>query len=414
MSAGDPTTSEPSDGDLTTPAQSALAARRKPSEAFGNTAVPVGLKNVAGIIWRVLLILIAVALFVTFIGFLGGVALALFFSAIVAALGIPVQARLVKVMPNALATTLTLLMLFVGVSVVFAFILRSVITEASGLAAAAQQGLTQIEDWLKTGPLQMTDNAISQLLQQAQTWLSGEGVAIAKEVPDTLGNLGDFITAGSVAIFGCFFFINSGKEIWGWVMSWVPGHIRTEVDDCGQEGWNTLSGYTRVILIVAFFDGLLVGIGLQILGVPLAAALAVIVMFGALIPVIGAPVATLFAAVVALATEGPGIALLVVGLTIVVGSFDGDIMQPLIMGHAVQLHPLAIVSAIAFGTLTFGIIGALIAVPILGTIYSIAKYLSGRSLPPRLVPPRERRKPRWPKFIRKHRHSTAPAPASST
>jgi predicted PurR-regulated permease PerM len=395
MSAGDPTTSEPSDGDLTTPAQSALAARRKPSEAFGNTAVPVGLKNVAGIIWRVLLILIAVALFVTFIGFLGGVALALFFSAIVAALGIPVQARLVKVMPNALATTLTLLMLFVGVSVVFAFILRSVITEASGLAAAAQQGLTQIEDWLKTGPLQMTDNAISQLLQQAQTWLSGEGVAIAKEVPDTLGNLGDFITAGSVAIFGCFFFINSGKEIWGWVMSWVPGHIRTEVDDCGQEGWNTLSGYTRGILIVAFFDGLLVGIGLQIL-------------------VIGAPVATLFAAVVALATEGPGIALLVVGLTIVVGSFDGDIMQPLIMGHAVQLHPLAIVSAIAFGTLTFGIIGALIAVPILGTIYSIAKYLSGRSLPPRLVPPRERRKPRWPKFIRKHRHSTAPAPASST
>ncbi|NQU37059.1 MAG: AI-2E family transporter, partial [Actinobacteria bacterium] len=166
-------------------------------------------------------------------------------------------------------------------------------------------------------------------------------------------------------------------------------------------------------IIVAFFDGLLVGIGLAILGVPLAAALAVIVMFGALIPVIGAPIATLFAAVVALATEGVFIALLVVGLTVVVGSFDGDIMQPLIMGHAVQLHPLAIVSAIAFGTLTFGIVGALIAVPILGTVYSIAKYLSGRSLPPRLMPPHERRKPRWPKFMRKRHRSSAPTPANA-
>ncbi len=119
----------------------------------------------------------------------------------------------------------------------------------------------------------------------------------------------------------------------------------------------------------------------------MAGALTVVVMFGALIPVIGAPIATLFAAVVALATEGAFTALLVVALTVIVGSFDGDVMQPLIMGHAVSLHPLAIVSAIAFGTLTFGIIGALIAVPILGTVYSVAKYLSGRSLPPRLLPP---------------------------
>jgi predicted PurR-regulated permease PerM len=178
--------------------------------------------------------------------------------------------------------------------------------------------------------------------------------------------------------------------------------VRTQVDDCGQAGWQTLSGYTRGIIIIAFFDGLLVGIGLVILGVPLAAALAVVVMFGALIPVIGAPIATLFAAVVALATEGLWTALLVVALTVVVGSFDGDILQPLIMGHAVQLHPLAIVSVIAFGTLSFGIMGALLAVPIAGTVYSIAKYLTGRMPPPRLQAPRERHYPRWyPKRFRR-------------
>ncbi len=393
---------------------SASTPRRKPSDAFGNAAVPVSLKNIAGIIWRLLLVLVAIFLVVAFVGFLGGVALALFFSAIVAALGIPIQTRLAKFMPNALATVTTLLALFIGVSVILAFVVRSVITEASGIGTAAQQGLSQIEDWLKTGPLQMTDNAVSELLQQAQKWLAGEGVAIAEAIPDTLGNFGDFITAASVAIFGCFFFINSGKQIWGWAMSWVPEHVRTEVDDCGQAGWETLSGYTRGIIIIAFLDGLLVGIGLAILGVPLAAALAVIVMFGALIPVIGAPIATMFAAVVALATEGVVTALLVVGLTVIVGSFDGDILQPIIMGHAVQLHPLAIVSAIAFGTLTFGIVGALIAVPILGTVYSIAKYLSGRSLPPRLTPKKPRKKPHWPKFMRKPHRSISPTPANPT
>ncbi len=196
--------------------------------------MPQGLKNVAGITWRVFLVLFGIFVFVAFVGFLGGVAIALFFSAIVAALGSPVQRRLAKRLPNALATVLTLLLLIISTIVILTFVVRSVLTESAGLADAAQSGLTQIEDWLKTGPLQMTDTAVNSLLQQAQDWLSGEGIALAKSAPDILGSFGDFITAASVAIFGCFFFLNSGKQIWDWVISWVPANIRTEVDDCGH------------------------------------------------------------------------------------------------------------------------------------------------------------------------------------
>ena len=99
---------------------------------------------------------------------------------------------------------------------------------------------------------------------------------------------------------------------------------------------------------------------------------------GAFIPVIGAPVATFFAAIVALAERGPIIALLVIVLTVIVGSFDGDVLQPLVMGKAVNLHPLAIVVAIAAGSIALGIVGALIAVPIAGAIYGVAKYLTNR------------------------------------
>jgi len=146
----------------------------------------------------------------------------------------------------------------------------------------------------------------------------------------------------------------------------------------GHMAWDAIAGYTQGIVVVAFVDALLVFIGLTILQVPLAPALSALVFIGAFIPVIGAPIATFFAAIVALAEKGPVVALLVVALTVVVGSFDGDVLQPLVMGRAVSLHPLAIVFAIAAGGIAMGIVGALIAVPVAGAVYKVAKYLTGR------------------------------------
>ena len=116
--------------------------------------------------------------------------------------------------------------------------------------------------------------------------------------------------------------------------------------------------------MIALADAALVFIGLTILQVPLAPALAAVVFLGAFIPVIGAPIATFFAAIVALAERGPVVALLVIALTVVVGSADGHILQPLIMGKAEHLHPLAIIVVLAIGSVTMGIVGALIAVPV--------------------------------------------------
>jgi predicted PurR-regulated permease PerM len=170
----------------------------------------------------------------------------------------------------------------------------------------------------------------------------------------------------------------SPQSIWNWVVSWAPRRSRPYVNTSGTLAWEALSGYTRGMVVVALCDSILVYIGLVILQVPLAPALAAIVFFGAFIPVIGAPIATFFAAIVALAERGPIIALLVVALTVVVGSFDGDVLQPLVMGKAVSLNPLAIIILIAVGSILLGIIGALVAVPIGSAIYRVLKYLTGR------------------------------------
>lgn len=373
---------------------------RVPLDSFGQIGVPQSLKNMSGIVWRMLILLVGLLVFIKIISFLGGVAMALFFSMIVAALGGPMQRRLARIMPGALATIITLIFFLLLVSAILGFVVKSVVDQWGDLIASAQAGFTQVEDWLQTGPLHMDETAINSLLQSAQSWLTTEGTNFAKDIPSTLGSAGDFITAASVLAFGAFFFLTSGDKIWQWCLTWAPIQVRDEVDNAGLVTWGAIAGYTRGLIIVAFCDGVLVYIGLVVLHVPLAPVLAVVVMFGALIPVIGAPIATLFAAVVALATEGIVVALLVILLTIIVGSFDGDIMQPLIMGHAVQLHPLAIVSVIAVGTLSFGIVGALLAVPLTATVYSLAKYLTGRMPAPRDVPQRPR-KPRIPGFIRR-------------
>ncbi len=407
MSSDDVATQEPAS---TTPVS---PSRSRPLDAFGRVGAGQHLQNLAGVVWRLLILLIGIAVLVKALGLVAGVAMAMFIAMIVTALAMPTQRLLRKFMWDPLATVLALLFLVIIVAAVFGFVARSIVNQWDDLVTSAQSGLTQMEDWLKTGPLHLDDTAVSGLLTDATKWIGQTGELFAKDIPSVLGNFGDFITAASVMAFGSFFFVNSGGVIWKWVLSWIPEHVRTEVDDSGAVAWVCMSGYVRGIVLVAFADGVLVFIGLIILDVPLAAALAVVVMFGAMIPVIGAPIATLFAAVVALATEGLTTALLVLVLTVVVGSFDGDIMQPLIMGHAVQLHPLAIVSVIAAGTLSFGIIGALLAVPVSATIYSLAKYLTGRMPPPREKPPKIRL-PRLPRFLRKKQPSTAGEPTSAT
>lgn len=395
------------------PAESSPAEtrRRMPIEAFGRASVPQGLINLTNIIWRTMILIAGLLVLVWITGMLGGVAIALFASLIIAALGAPVQRQLARAMPPALATAFTLTLVVLCIALVITFVTRSIVNETEQLIAAAQQAATEIETWLRDGPAHMTDADVSNLIKDAKTWAGTQGTSFAKGIPSTLGNLGDFVTAASVAIFGSFFFLNSRHRIWKWAMTWVPIHVRRQIDDVGVVAWQALSGYTRGIILVAIADGVLVFVGLVILQVPLAPALAVLVMFGALIPVIGAPIATVFAAVIALATKGPTTALAVVALTVVVGSFDGDILQPLIMGRAVQLHPLAIVSVIAVGTLNFGIVGALVAVPAAATVYSIAKYLSGRMPAPRDMP-RGTRKPRLPGFLRRFRSAEHASPAS--
>jgi predicted PurR-regulated permease PerM len=349
-----------------------------PQPAPPTDGVPVVLRVLAGNTWRLLVIIAGLVVIGYVLNVLFPVAFALFFALLVTAWAGPVMRLFNRVLPKVPSMILALLAIMTAILAILYVVVTSVISEGPKLVQSIQSGLADISTWLKNPPLSLSDDQFSSLVTQAESAGSTVAKGLAGEALAAFGSISTLVIAGSVFLFAVIFFMLTPQQIWNWLLSWMPAKSRHHIDISGQIFWDSIAGYTRGVIIVALADASLVFIGLMILGVPLAPALAAVVFFGAFIPVIGAPIATFFAAVVALAEKGPVTALLVILLTIIVGSFDGDVMQPLVMGKAVSLHPLAIVIAIAVGAIALGIVGALVAVPIAGAVYGVMKYVTGR------------------------------------
>jgi predicted PurR-regulated permease PerM len=340
--------------------------------------VPQTLRTLSGITWRLLVLLAGVGVLVLGMGRIFPVVFALFFAMLVTAWATPVMNLINKVLPKVISMILALVLISSAILIIFYVVITSSIAEGPKLLTSITSGINEIQKWLQEGPLKLTDDRLASLIAEAQSYGETAARGVGESLLASLGSVGTLVIAGSVFIFGVIFFMLTPNKIWDWFVSWLPKSIEEPVNVSGGLAWGAISGYTRGIVIIAFADATLVFIGLTILQVPLAPALSAVVFLGAFIPVIGAPVATFFAAVVALAERGPVIALLVIVLTVIVGSFDGDVLQPIVMGKAVNLHPLAIILAIAAGSIALGIVGALIAVPIAGAVYRVAKYVTGR------------------------------------
>ena len=329
----------------------------------GEFGVPPTLKSWAGITWRVLVILAGFAVLFFLMGQISIVLIALFLAAFFTALASPIMGFLQKRahLHKAIAMVMAIIIIGVAVVLVLYIVVNSIINEAPDLSQSVQQSMSELQKWASGPPLNLSTNDFQGYVTEVENWGKNFALDIGSSA---LGSVGDLVLGGSVFIFGVIFFMMSPGPIWQWVISWMPTRSRPYVNTSGELAWDSLSGYTRGVVIVALCDSILVFIGLTILQVPMAPALAAIVFFGAFIPVIGAPIATFFAAIVALAERGPLIALLTI--------------TSLVLLLLVSINPLAIIILIAMGSILLGIIGALVAVPIGAAIYRVLKYLTNR------------------------------------
>ncbi len=345
--------------------------------------VPLPLRVAAAWSWRVLVVALAVGALVTLVARLQFVALSIFVALFLTALLTPVHARLVRWgTPRWLATALTVVgfvLLLVGLA---ALVGGSIAEQWGTLSDSFQQGLDEIRVWLADGPLHASQTQVDAWLASLQAALADNQNQLVSGALSTATTAAEVVSGGLLALFASIFFLHDGAGIARWFVHLFPARSQEGVDEAGAAAWTTLTGYVRGTVIIALVDATAIGIVLTVLRVPLALPLAVLVFFGAFIPIVGALVTGFVAVVVALAANGVWAALIVLGAIIAVQQLEGHVLQPVVMGRLVRLHPLAVVVAVAAGSLLAGIVGAVIAVPLVAVVNVVVRTYRTRSRPP--------------------------------
>jgi putative heme transporter len=355
----------------------------KSDRAPADDAVQYGLRVATAYAWRLIVLGVAVYLVFFVLAKITLVAVAVFIGLVISALLRPLVDLLARALPRGLAVALALLLTIVVFAGVFTFIANSVAGQSASLTAQFTDGLADIERSLTGAPFHLPALDLPHLSQQLRDWVTQNSGSLAGRALSGAGVAVEVLTGLALAVFCSVFFLASGDQIWTWLLNQTGGD-RGRWDRAARAGWATFAGYTRGIVIIAATNAVLVCAALLILRVPLALPLALLTFFAAFIPLIGSPIALGVATLVALAARGPLIALLVLGLIVIIGQIEGHLLHPMVMSRAVNLHPLAVALTVASGTLLAGIIGAVVAVPLVAvtwTVYSTIKAESPRDPP---------------------------------
>ena len=258
-------------------------------------------------------------------------------------------------------------------------ILAFVITQfADGLPDLADQVTRSIDSarhWLISGPLHLRPDQINHFGDTAIQTIRDHQQELTSGALSTAGTVTEIVTGALLALFTLIILLLGGRNIWRFMTQIAPATVRQRVGDAGAAGFHSLTGYVRATSVVALVDAVGIGTGLAIMGIPLALPLASLVFLGAFIPLVGAVLSGFVAVVVALLAKGFVYALITLGLIIAVMQLEAHVLQPLVMGRAVSIHPLAVVLGIAAGGVLAGVVGALLAVPTIAFINSAARVL---------------------------------------
>jgi predicted PurR-regulated permease PerM len=326
--------------------------------------------------WRLLLVGAAVYAVVRVLSLLTLVVIPLLAALLLAALLRPVTELLRRRLPGPLSALLTLFLavvMLVGmgylIGIRFAQELPSLIEQIVGTihrirADLAGHGVGQFQ--------------LDQLERSVVDWLQRNRSQTIDYLTTGASYLFEFVTLTALTLFIAFFLLYDGERIWRWLISSLPPRESQRVDLAGRSAWNTVTGYVRGTAVIATIHGIVIGLAVSLLGVPLAIPLGVLVFFGAFIPFIGALVAGGLAILVTFGTHGWLPALILLGVLLAESQLETNLLQPLIVGRYVRLHPLAIGLAFAVGTVLAGIVGAIIAVPVAAVIYQAMPALRGR------------------------------------
>jgi putative heme transporter len=270
-----------------------------------------------------------------------------------------------------LGAAIVVLSLIAIVVVVVGLVIGGISDHAGEIKSTVNQGGDRIEAWFRdadsnrTGPTrQAIDNAVS---SGGTTLLQGLAEGIR-----TLTSVIFFIT---FTVFALFFLLTGGPGI----RRWVDRHLGLPVELASLITGNVMVAMRKYFLgvtMVAAFNAAVVGIGAVILGVPLAGTIAIVTFVTAYIPYIGAFVSGAFAVLLALGSQGTHTGLIMLVIVILANGLLQNLFQPLAYGAALQLNPLAVLIVTIGAGALFGMIGMVVAAPLLSAGTHVAREIA--------------------------------------
>ncbi|WP_427173915.1 AI-2E family transporter [Arthrobacter sp. 92] len=372
----DPELSDYGSGEV---ADAVLTARPRTDRELDED-IPYGVRIAASWAWRVGLILVVGGALIWLLSKVSFLIIPVMVAALLAGLLSPVVRWLRKRhVPNGAAVAITVLG-FIGLIVAaLAMVGRQLVSGFSELWTEALTGVQQVQAWLADGPLHLTADQIDKYIQEGTAALQNNSSSILSGALSFGSTAGHFAAGLVLSLFILIFFLLEGERIWGFMVRLLPRKARAAADGAGRRGWTSMVSYARIQMFVAFVDAVGIGAGAAIIGVPLALPLGVLVFIGSFIPVVGALVTGAIAVLLALVANGPVNALIMLAIVLAVQQLESHILQPLVMGRAVALHPVAVILSVAAGSYLAGIPGALFSVPILAVANSAIRYIAART-----------------------------------
>jgi len=340
-------------------------------------SLPRGIRVAGAWSWRLLVIGAVVAVIIFLIIQLRLIVIPVLIAILISALLVPLVNFLHRHRwPRWLAIALALIGTLVIIAALVFFAVQQIRGEFPDLKKQGIASYQGLRHWLSGPPFSLSNRQLDGYLAQIGKAVQEDSNALISGAVSIGSTLGHVLTGLLLALFSTLFILIDGKSIWAWVVRIFPKRARSAVDGAGKTGWVTLGNFVRVQILVATIDAVGIGLGAFLLGLPLVVPIAVFVFLGSFIPVVGAVLTGALAVVVALVYHGWLAALIMLAVVLLVQEIEGHVLQPLIMGSAVKVHPLAVVLAVAAGSFLAGIPGALFAVPFAAVLNVMVHYIA--------------------------------------
>ncbi|MFC8798583.1 AI-2E family transporter [Promicromonospora sp. NPDC057138] len=375
MTADAPTVAPTTAAESPTTPQQAAEPNAAPAAPVPATFGAPWLRSTGDLAWKLVGIVVAVALVFYVVSLVQLVFVALFLALVFTTVLLPLGDLYDRVMPRGLAMTASLLTAVLAVGGLVTYVVSSVVSRWEELATEFGTGLTDLAVLVTDIPILAGLGTPRKWLEDGGAWLQANAGDYAATAAASAGSIAEGVTAVVLAVFCTVFFLTQGGRMWRWVLSLVPADRHERWEAAAGAGWTAFSGFTRGMFFVALSDGVIAGVFLTVVGVPLALPLSVVVFLGAFVPMIGPVAAIVVSVLVALAAKGPVLALVVLIGMVVVAQIDANVLQPLITGKQVSLHPVVMALVVAAGSVLGGLLGAVVAVPLTAVTWAVFSTL---------------------------------------